>query len=231
MKQFFEKVKRIPWWGYALGAGFFILQRIFYRLAEWLSQILGTVNYAFECRIPFLDDPIKLIPAFVVIYIYSFVFWLCGPVAVSLTKKKNVVNFIAGMLIAYFIGFLFFVFMPTYMDRAAEGLTAGAEGPGIFKWLLRWIYSADGGDKAFNLFPSYHCLISLYCYFGVRKQPEISKEYQMYSLILTGLICLSTLFTKQHYIVDVFGGLAISLLVYIVVEKWNPGKKYEKIQE
>ena len=49
---------------------------------------------------------------------------------------------------------------------------------------------------AFNLFPSYHCLISTYCYLGVRKQPEISRGFRIYSLVMAALIGLSTLLTK-----------------------------------
>ena len=42
------------------------------------------------------------------------------------------------------------------------------------------------------------------------------------------LICLSTLYTKQHYIPDVFGGVAIPLIVYWIVEKVNPGERWEQ---
>jgi membrane-associated phospholipid phosphatase len=113
------------------------------------------------------------------------------------------------------------------MDRAAEGLMHVAEGPGLFNGLLRTIYAADGSNLAFNLFPSYHCLISLYCYLGVRRQPEISKGFRIYSLVMAVLICMSTVFTKQHYFIDIVGGLAISIICYIIVNKIDPGKKYQ----
>ncbi|MBR6349947.1 MAG: hypothetical protein IKR67_05295, partial [Lachnospiraceae bacterium] len=64
-----------------------------------------------------------------------------------------------------------------------------------------------------------------YCYLGVRKQPEISKGFRIYSLVMTILICLSTVFTKQHYFIDIFGGLAISIICYLVVGKLDPGGK------
>jgi membrane-associated phospholipid phosphatase len=174
-----------------------------------------------------IDDLFPVIPVFVVIYLFSYVFWICGPIAVSLTAKRNFVNYICGLSLAYVIGFLFFVFLPTCMDRTAEGLMAIAAEPGFFNQLLATVYAADGSTLAFNLFPSYHCLISLYCYLGVRKQPEISKGFQVYSLVMVVLICLSTLFTKQHYIIDMVGGLGISLACYALMHRLDPGRKYQ----
>ena len=226
MKKVIETIKKVPWWGYVFGIVYFALQYGMYRFGDYLSHVIGTAGHAIEPKIPFIDDLFPVIPVFVVPYIYSYIFWIMGPIAVSLTKKRNFVNYICGLSLAYFIGFLFFVFMPTYMDRAKEGIMAAAEQPGFFNGLLKGVYAADGSNLAFNLFPSYHCLISLYCYLGVRKQPEISKGFRYYSLIMTVLICLSTLFTKQHYICDMIGGLGISLLCYILMNRLDPGKRF-----
>ncbi len=221
-----ERIKKIPWWGWLVGFVYFGLQYGMYRLGDLLSRVLGTISRAICPKIPVIDDLIPIIPVFAVIYLFSYAFWICGPIAVSLTKKRNFINYITGLSMAYVIGFLFFVFFPTYMDRSAEALMEQATQPGFFNALLAMIYGADGSNMAFNLFPSYHCLISLYCYLGVRKQPEISKGFRAYSLIMTILICLSTVFTKQHYFIDIVGGLGISILCYIIVNLIDPGKKY-----
>ena len=145
----------------------------------------------------------------------------------SLTKKRNFVNYICGLSLAYLIGFLFFVFLPTYMDRTAEGLMEAAKQPGIFNAMLATIYAADGSEYAFNLFPSYHCLISLYCYLGVRGQEEISRGFQIYSLVMVVLICLSTVLTKQHYVIDMVGGFGIAFFCYNLMGRLDPGKRWE----
>ena len=228
MKRFCNAVRRVPWWGWAFGVGYFALQRVMYRLGEWLSRLLGTVSYAFECKIAPIDDLFPLVPAWVLIYVVvSYLFWVSGPVVVSLTKRRNFVNYIVGLTLAMFVGFLFFAFMPTYMDRAKEGLMSVAEKPGVFNAILAWVYSADGSERAFNLFPSYHCLLSAYCYLGIRKQPEIPKGYKVFAIVLNLFIYVSTLYTKQHYIIDVFGGVAIAVACYALTERLNPGKKWE----
>ena len=226
MKEFVQKVKSVPRWGWIMGFLYFGLQYGMYRLGELLSRVFVCTAWAFECKIPVIDDLIPIIPLFAVIYLYSYIFWICGPIAVSLTKKRNFINYICGLSLAYIVGFLFFVFMPTYMDRAKEGLMTVASQPGVFNGLLKIIYGADGAERAFNLFPSYHCLISLYCWLGVWKQPEISKRFQTYSLVMVILICFSTVLTKQHYIIDTFGGLLIAWGCYKLMEKLDPGRKY-----
>ena len=226
MKQLLEKIRRVPRWGIITGIVYFALQYGLYRLGNTLSVVLGTIQWSFDCKIPVIDDLFPVIPVFSVIYLYSYIFWIMGPMAVSLTRKRNFANYIIGLSLAYLIGFLCFIFVPTYMDRVKEGLMEYGSKPGIFNALLNTIYAADGSEKAFNLIPSYHCLISTYCYLGVRKQPEISKGFQNYSLIMAILIVLSTLFTKQHYIIDCITGIGISIGCYILMEKLDPGKKY-----
>ena len=225
MRSVIKRIRSIPWWGWAAGVFYFGLQYGMYRLGAFLSNVLGTVSYAIDCKIPVLDDMFPVVPAFAVIYVFSYIFWICAPIAVSLTGKKHFINYIAGLTLAYIIGFLFFVFLPTYMDRVEENLMEIASRPGFFNGLLATIYEADGSSLAYNLFPSYHCLISIYAYLGVRKRPEISFGFRAYSLIMAALICLSTMLTKQHYIIDFFGGAAISIICYNLMIKLDPGKE------
>lgn len=226
MEKLKSLMQRVPRWGYIAGIAYIALSYALYRLGNYLSVVTGSAAYAREVKIPVIDDMIPLIPVFVIPYIFSYVFWIMGPIAVSKTRKSNFVNYIAGLTLAYLIGFVFFWLSPTYIDRTSEGLLSAAAQPGLMNRLLGMIYAADGSRYGFNLFPSYHCLISIYCWLGVRNQPEIPKAFQYYSLIMALVICLSTVLTKQHYIVDVFGGVGISILCYMLMNRLDPGDKF-----
>lgn len=228
MEKLKNLLRSIPRWGYATGVAYIALSYAMYRMGNYLSIVTGSAAHAHEVKIPVIDDMIPLVPVFVIPYILSYVFWIMGPIAVSQTRKRNFVNYIFGLTMAYVIGFLFFWISPTYMDRASEGVLSVAAQPGLTHRLLGFIYAADGNRYGFNLFPSYHCLISIYCWLGVRNQPEISKGFQAYSLIMAVLICMSTVLTKQHYIIDVVGGVGISLLCYILMNKLDPGSRLQK---
>lgn len=226
MRRLAERVRAIPLWGWGFGLLFLALEYGLYRLGAWLSIVLGTASYSFPCRLPGIDDRIPLVPVFVVVYVFSYVYWVCGTAAVTLTGRRNFINYIAGLSLAYAVGFLFFVFLPTYMDRTAEGLTE--LGSGAFSRMLKFIYAADGGERGFNLFPSYHCLTSVCCYLGVRKRPEISRGFRIYSLVMAILISLSAVLTKQHYLVDAAGGVGIAFLCFLAARRWDPGKRAEE---
>lgn len=224
MKKIIETLKSIPLHGWIIGIALFALQYGAYRFANLLSIWTGTINYSYIPKIPF-DNYIPLLPSFVIVYVFSYVFWIGGFIAASKTEKDNYINFLFVIFLSIFIGFLILWLAPTKMDRKAEGLIDAANKNGPFAWILNLVYSADGDEIAINLFPSFHCLLSLCCYLAVFRRKEIHIWFRIYSLVMVVLISMSTVFTKQHYFVDILGGLAIPIIVYAVIYFINPGKK------
>ena len=78
-------------------------------------------------------------------------------------------------------------------------------------WLLRLIYSIDTG---FNVFPSMHVtFMSFLACFGTRFG---GRKAGLAMWTFCGLIMASTLFTKQHYILDLPAGFALGLATYFL---------------
>ena len=77
--------------------------------------------------------------------------------------------------------------------------------------MLNLVYTVD---PSANLFPSIHCLVSWFCYVGIRGQKKVPLWYQRFSCVFAVLVCISTQVTKQHYIIDAFGGISIAELTY-----------------
>lgn len=223
-----KRLKSIPWYGYVLGVGLFAFQFLLYWLAHQISISLNLTP--FSPKIDTIDNLIPVLPVFVIPYLYSYLFWICGPIAVSICDKKHFINFITSMIIGCLIGFVIFAFVPSYMDRQVENLYQGL-GTDIFSQLLRVVYDGDGQGLAYNLFPSFHCMISVFCYLGVRKRQEISPIYRYYSLILAILICFSTVFTKQHYFLDVVSGVSIAIICFVVVKFFDLGNRIFKTKK
>ena len=75
----------------------------------------------------------------------------------------------------------------------------------------------------------------LVCYIGIRHQKKIPVWYQRFSLVFAILVCISTQVTKQHYIIDVFGGIILSEVCYLIGRKTNLyqglWKVFEKINQ
>jgi len=77
--------------------------------------------------------------------------------------------------------------------------------------LVRFVYWFDSPT---NLFPSIHCLMNWMCYLGVRDAPNAPRGAKTGLLIFAFAVFLSTLTMKQHFIVDVFAGVAVAELCY-----------------
>ena len=111
---------------------------------------------------------------------------------------EEVSRFFTADFISRCVCLVIFLAYPTTNTRPV------IEGSGFWDLLAGWLYSIDAAD---NLFPSIHCLVSWFCFLAIKGQKKIPIWYKAVSFILAVLVFLSTLFTKQHVIVDVAGGI------------------------
>ena len=108
------------------------------------------------------------------------------------------------------------------MEEAAKN-TAGVKDASVNLSLIHILDAAD------NLFPSIHCLVSWFCYLGIRGRKEIPVWYQRVSMVIAVLVFASTLLTKQHVIVDVAGGILLAELCFFIGRKTQLYRIYEKL--
>ena len=77
-------------------------------------------------------------------------------------------------------------------------------------------------DAPVNLFPSIHCLESwcaIHAAFTMKKMPN---WYRLVTVVMSLGVFASTLFIKQHVILDMFGGIAVFEVGYFVAGKIVP---------
>ncbi len=153
------------------------------------------------------DRAVPVIPEFVIIYLGCYIFWVVNYILIAAQGKEYCYRFATADIMARIPCCLFFLILPTTNVRPM--LTDG----GICAAILQFVYDMDAPTR---LFPSIHCLVSWFCYIGIRRRENIPKWYQIFSCIFALLVCASTQFTKQHYIVDVFGGIIIAEVTYYI---------------
>lgn len=89
--------------------------------------------------------------------------------------------------------------------------------------VVQWLYAADTPT---NVCPSIHALNSIGVNFAVWHSPLFQKNRKVRygSLILMVLICLSTVFLKQHSVTDVFYAAVLSVPLYLLSFRldWSP---------
>lgn len=159
-------------------------------------------HYNIETR---FDLKIPLIPEFLLIYFGCYLFWAVNYILIARQEKENVYRFFTADLISRGICCVIFLMFPTTNTRPVIA------SDGFWNQAVLWLYSID---SATNLFPSIHCLVSWFCYLGIRGRKEIPRWYQIFSMLFAFTVFLSTLFVKQHVIVDIFGGVLLAKLCF-----------------
>jgi membrane-associated phospholipid phosphatase len=152
-----------------------------------------------------LDKKVPFVKEWIIIYVVCYLFWIINYILSAREGKEKCFRFAFADLTSRLICGIFFILLPTTNIRPV------VEGNDFFSWLMRFIYHADSPT---NLFPSIHCLVSWFCFIGIRKSDKIPPWYKVFSFVFALLVCASTQFTKQHYLIDVAGGILIAELCY-----------------
>lgn len=152
-----------------------------------------------------LDYEIPLLPWTISIYLGCIVFWVLLYRRAAWLPREKADRFFCANLLGKAVCLGFFLFFPTAYVRP------GIAGTGMWESFMRLLYRIDAPD---NLFPSLHCMIGWLCWVGVRGNRQVSLAWRLSALIMAVLVCLSTLTTRQHLILDVFGGVLLSEICY-----------------
>ena len=166
-----------------------------------------------------VDRSIPFVPEFLVIYFGCYVFWAVNYILIARQDRRSVYQFFTGDFISRCICLVSFLAFPTTNTRPL------ITGSGLWNQAALWLYSIDAAD---NLFPSIHCLVSWFCYLGIRGRKEIPRWYQSVSMVIAILVFASTLLTKQHVIVDVAGGILLAEFCFFIGRKTDLYRIYER---
>lgn len=146
-----------------------------------------------------LDAWIPLWPVSVVPYLLCLPFWVGGLIWAAWKMDEQLFHSFASVcLFVLFSATLFYYFIPTYIKRPI--LANG-------NWTMRILERVYRNDGLYNAFPSGHvyhtCLICLFY-----NRLYSSHTWVWISIVI--VVTLSTLFTRQHHLADLLGGLAIA---------------------
>jgi len=185
------------------------------------NQVSGGI----EPKLPI--DVFPIWPVWVVPYVLCYLLWLFSFGWIILkVEDRSFRTFAAACFLTFSLGVATFIFFPTYI-RAVP-----FEGNDVFARFLRFIHENWG---RYDALPSGHVYITtLLTLFFSRWYP---RRRVLWILILI-VVSLSTLFTGQHYILDVLGGYAVALAGYhfglwtagfYSLQRQNPKRSRKKI--
>jgi len=172
-----------------------------------------------------LDDLIPFVPAFVIPYViwYGYV---AGAAIFLFFRSKDAFRRIAIFLSA---GMCFACLVYTVLPNGQflRPYVLGSD------WCSQLIAQLYRSDTPFNSAPSIHVIYSMGATYAImRHNRNASKRRKAILAVLTWsltvLICLSTVFVKQHSVIDMFTGIAVGLALYALIYRRRPAKAKQK---
>ncbi len=148
-----------------------------------------------------LDQATPLLPWTVLIYLSDYLYIL---LLIALFRRKDLYSKACyGVLFGVLISVSIFHIYPTTYPRMTEAI----EQP--WGWLFAFLH---GFDAPSNCLPSLHVSNTLTPTWYLVQQDEKRPKFHSLLWLWSIAICLSTVTTKQHYAVDILGGVCVSLL-------------------
>lgn len=156
-----------------------------------------------------IDRLVPLQPAWMLVYASMYVFVLLPLlVARERTLFRRALQSYVFVLVGAYVGFVFY---PTVGPRPAA-----VAGGGFAAWSLRLQYAMDW---QYNCFPSLHVAHS---FVSALTAYRVHRGVGVAATLWAALIGVSTMFTKQHYAVDVIAGAMMACVAYLIFLRPHP---------
>jgi membrane-associated phospholipid phosphatase len=187
-----------------------IIFRILFLVTLPLINIIHTALNNYRGNVHILRTHIDMIIPFEKIFIIPYLLWFFYFVSVlvyfAIVDKKSYFRMLFSIIIGNLLCFIVYYFYPTTVPRPdiIEN--------DILSNLVRVTYKSD---NPFNCFPSVHVLNALLAsmYLFEYNKKAIVRYFSVFAFVL---ITLSTLFVKQHYILDAVASSIIGVSMYVL---------------
>lgn len=151
-----------------------------------------------------LDGTIPLLPSWSLAYGTLYAFLIALPIFV-VREDEHLRRTIRAYLAVWTTAYVCFIVYPTVAPRPVS-----VDGHGFGAWGLRLLYDMD---PPYNCFPSLHVAHS---FVSALTCVRVHRGVGFAALAAAFLVALSTLFSKQHYVLDVVAGASIAALYFAI---------------
>lgn len=194
--------------------GYFVL----YFLTE--NLIPAESCHPIHCR---LDDLIPFCEYFLIPYVGWYVLIVVSLGYFLLYNVENFKRLQTYIIITQVAAMLIYILYPSRQDLRPDVFPR----ENVFTWAINFLYSFDTNT---GVCPSLHVAYSLGIASTWLRERSASVFWKIFVVIFVILICLSTMFIKQHSAVDFFAAIPVCLLAeYLVFFRPKKRKAHEKM--
>lgn len=176
---------------------FFLVEKLVPETADyWVSYI-------------FLDDYIPFREEFIIFYYLWYPALVAIGVFLLLKDEYEYKRYMISIMITFTFTLIFCLLVPNGQDLRPDVFPR----ENFFTDILAAIYAADTNT---NVMPSVHAIGAFLGMISTHRTKQIRSRAWIFAMdVLWLAIALSTCFVKQHSILDIFGSVAVCLVVYI----------------
>ncbi len=212
-----------------------LLNRMFFReyldptIAQWEQQIFGCQpSVLFMEKLPWL----AVSELFYISYFSYYVMIVGVGIALFVRSRQQFFHYISVVSFLFYVCYLIYIILPVIGSRAFFRQVDGYSLPeaiqqlavtdvypesvqaGVFFQIMKWIYRVFEAPGA--AFPSSHVAVALCTvYFSFRYLRPIRFAH----LAVACMLCLSTVYCRYHYVVDVLAGL-LTAAILVPLGNW-----------
>ena len=199
---------------------YFFVYLIWFVLLENRSYVKHTSIYIT------LDDWVPFCEYFIIPFMLWFAYIAITVLYFFFTNVSDYYKYCSFLFIGMTICLIIYTIFPNEQNLRPTVFA----NDNIFTQLVQGIYKTDTST---NVCPSIHCFNSLVAFIAIIKNDKLKKKRSICigSGVLTVLICLSTVFLKQHSVFDGFCALALTFILYPFIYKINYSDLFANISK
>ena len=192
-----------------------------YLLSYYIPKVLVTMDRVHFVKYP-IDDKLPLIAPFIIIYICAFGQWANAMLILARQNKKTAYRYASAVIIGSLIGLVIFLAYPTGITRPEISVN------NFFDFILATTFKVD---SIVNALPSFHCFCSTIVLFIIYNSENVSINCKIFNVLFSLLVFASTLFTKQHFIIDIPTGILLAIISSALANKITFTKTFDYLND
>ena len=169
-----------------------------------------------------IDKKIPLISWFVYFYYLTFPLGLVTFFYVAYKDKKSLYNIFLTLCISFAISGLIYLVGQTEFTKPDFTPVTFTDKLVVWTW---------GSTNPVNCFPSQHCFMAFAVMIAVCSSKGLNIFYRIISFIISIFIILSTVFIRQHFLLDMVASFDIMFIVFGLVYYFKLGNRLKARQE
>ena len=180
-----------------------------YFIAYFLTENLIPAERCHVIHSP-LDDLIPFCEYFLIPYVFWYALIVISLLYFMLYNPENFKNLQKYIIITQVVAMIVYIVYPNRQDLRPEVFANN----NVFTQLLGFIYSVDTNT---GVCPSLHCAYSIGIASVWLKEHSVSNGFKMLIVVLAVLICMSTVFIKQHSVIDFVAAIPVCMLAEFLI--------------